>query len=62
LGKPIHSDEESGKVTYVTIHGMEQSTAEVERLSNLALDDIQKVQSEAGFVIELVKYLIHRTN
>jgi geranylgeranyl diphosphate synthase type II len=62
LGKPIHSDEESGKVTYVTIHGMEQSTAEVERLSNLALDDIKKVQSEAGFVIELVKYLIHRTN
>ena len=62
LGKPIHSDEESGKVTYVTLHGMEASKKEVSRLSSLAIDSITGIDKDAEFMVELVKYLINRTN
>lgn len=62
LGKPIHSDKDSGKVTYVTIHGMEASLEQVERLSGLAIDSINEYgdNDNTKFLVELVKYLIHR--
>ena len=61
LGKPIHSDEESGKVTYVTIHGIEESGKEVLRLSNEAITILENMGGDAVFLVELTRSLIYRT-
>lgn len=63
LGKPVHSDEENKKSTYVSIYGIEAARREVERLSFEALLSLHRL-SEAGehrdFMEELIRYLIHR--
>ena len=61
LGKPIHSDEESGKVTYVTIHGIDESGKEVSRLSHEAIAMLESMGEDAEFLVELTRSLIHRT-
>lgn len=61
LGKPIHSDADSGKVTYVTIHGIDNAYAEVKRLSELAIKTINELPGDGEFLKELVRYLIDRT-
>ena len=62
LGKPIHSDEKNEKVTYVTIHGLEESEKEVERLSKEAISILQSLDKDAAFLVDLTGYLIHRKN
>ncbi|HCJ09369.1 MAG: polyprenyl synthetase family protein [Lachnospiraceae bacterium] len=62
LGKPIHSDEISGKVTYVTIHGIEASKKEVERLSEEAIAIVKGMRGDGSFLNALITYLIDRTN
>lgn len=60
LGKSVGSDAANGKQTYVTINGMEHSVAEVDRLSNEALDILRKLPGDHEFLEELVQYLINR--
>ena len=60
LGKPIGSDEKNNKVTYVTLVGLEKAQAEVERLSNEALELVQKLPVNSEFLKETIIYLIHR--
>lgn len=60
LGKPVGSDAANGKQTYVTIHGLEHSRAEVERLSNEAISILQKLPGDHSFLESLVRYLIDR--
>lgn len=60
LGKPLHSDEENGKVTYVTLHGLEEAKAEVERLSKEAVELLDHFPQENPFLRELILELIHR--
>lgn len=62
LGKPIHSDEKNEKVTYVTIHGMEEAKTEVERLSNEACSLLETIDGDSTFLKDLILYLIHRKN
>lgn len=62
LGKPIHSDEKNEKVTYVTIHGIEDSEKEVERLSKEAITIIESVGGDSALLTGVVNYLIHRKN
>lgn len=62
LGKPIHSDEKNEKVTYVTIYGIEEAGKEVERLSEEAVALLQSIDGNSEFLVELVRYLIHRKN
>lgn len=62
LGKPIHSDEKNEKVTYVTIHGINRAIKEVERLSEEAINFLRDLDGDSEFLIELVRYLIHRKN
>ncbi|MBQ8086667.1 MAG: polyprenyl synthetase family protein [Lachnospiraceae bacterium] len=62
LGKPIHSDQDSGKVTYVTIHGMDEARDKVKSLSESAIDTINELKGDGEFLKELVKFLIHRKN
>ena len=62
LGKPIHSDETNEKVTYVTLHGIDNAGKEVERLSEEAVNLLRTLDGDAEFLIELTRYLIHRKN
>lgn len=62
LGKPVHSDEKNEKVTYVTIHGLNESEQEVKRLSEEAISILQSMNGDAEFLVDLTGYLIHRKN
>lgn len=64
LGKPVHSDEKNNKPTYVTMHGLEQSRADVERLSKEAMALLKELQAQIGetdgFLAQLLASLITR--
>lgn len=60
LGKPLHSDEENGKTTYVTIHGLEQAKAEVVQLSQEAVVLLDSIPGENPFLRELILSLMQR--
>ena len=60
LGKPIMSDEENGKVTYVTIHGIERSRQYVRDLSERAVRELEEIDGDSEFLRELVLWLINR--
>ena len=60
LGKPIGSDEKNHKVTYVTLVGLDKAKEEVARLSNEALELVEKLPVKSEFLKETILYLIHR--
>ena len=60
LGKPVFSDEKNNKTTYVTFEGLETAKTHVAKISKAAIETIKSFQGENEFLIELVKYLIHR--
>lgn len=60
LGKPVGSDEKNGKNTYVALEGLEKSKEDVKKLSESAMEDLQKLPYENPFLIELIKELIER--
>lgn len=60
LGKPIGSDEENGKETYVTLKGLEESAKEVERLSKEAMALLDTMDGDKGFLMDLLQSLITR--
>lgn len=60
LGKPVGSDEKNNKLTYVTLHGLEESEKEVRRLSGEALAILGSFNNKNGFLEELVDSLITR--
>lgn len=60
LGKPIGSDEKNNKVTYVTLHGLEKSTAMVASLSNEAVQILSSFPKRNLFLEKLVEQLINR--
>ncbi len=62
LGKPIGSDAESKKSTYVTLLGLEKSKEYAERLTGEALEAIEIFGDDAAFLKELAVHLIKRTN
>ena len=57
LGKPIGSDAKNNKLTYVSLHGLEESTKEVKTLSEEALAILGHKNE---FLSELVRSLITR--
>lgn len=61
LGKPVGSDEQNGKQTYVTLKGLEQAKADVAALSDEAIRILDGFPGEHGFLKQLVLELIHRT-
>jgi len=60
LGKPVGSDAKNEKQTYVTIHGLENSRKEVERLSKEAISLLQELNGDSAFLEGMVDYLIDR--
>ena len=59
LGKPVHSDAESGKHTYVTAVGLENARAEAERLTNQAMKALDAFE-DTQFLRELTDMLLKR--
>ncbi len=60
LGKPVGSDAQNHKQTYVTLNGLEQSQREVERLSREAVELLGGLAGEHGFLEQLIVNLINR--
>ncbi len=64
LGKPVGSDEKNGKVTYVTLTGLEKSREDVRTLSARAVESLRTLpgsDSESGeFLRELIESLVNR--
>lgn len=60
FGKPIGSDEENGKDTYVTLFGLEKAKEDVKMYSERALSILNEVGNKNEFLMELVESLISR--
>lgn len=61
LGKPIGSDSESGKITWLTVFGMKKSEKDVQRYTERAVQTVEKLGGHEFFA-ELLKYLAARKN
>lgn len=62
LGKPIGSDEESDKNTYVKLCGIEKSEELVKEYSQKAKNALSPFGNKADFLLKLTDYLIDRNN
>ena len=62
LGKPVGSDSENGKTTYVTHYGIEGARKKLDEATDFAIESIKYFGEKAGFLIELAEYLINRKN
>lgn len=60
LGKATGSDEKNGKLTYVTLNGMEKSRQDVTALSAEAIAVLDRLGGEREFLKALIIQLIHR--
>ncbi len=61
LGKPIGSDEESGKTTYTTVYGVDKSKQIVVDLTEQATAALtEKYNDKAKFLVEFAKQLAKR--
>lgn len=60
LGKPVGSDEENQKQTYVTLKGLEQSKKDVASLSEEAVATLRGFEGEHAFLELLILKLINR--
>lgn len=62
LGKPVHSDLDNNKTTYVTLHGIEDATKKVNELTSEASNLLDELELSGDFLEELLKYLVEREN
>lgn len=60
LGKPTGSDEKNHKLTYVTMHGLEDSRRQVRELSEEAVGILRSFPRKNEFLENLVERLIYR--
>ena len=60
LGKPIGSDAKNNKLTYVTLHGLEESARAVKELSEEANSILNSFVNKNEFLTELVAFMITR--
>ena len=61
LGKPIGSDEEQNKSTYVTVYGLEKAQEAARQLTDEAVTAIKSAEGNSEFLCELVQFLCNRT-
>lgn len=60
LGKPTGSDEKNNKLTYVAMHGLEDSKRQVRELSQEAVEILKSFPRKNEFLETLVERLIYR--
>ncbi len=59
LGKPVGSDEKSGKYTYASVSGLEKAKAKAEQLTESAVSALSAFP-DSSFVYELTNLLLER--
>ena len=62
LGKPVGSDAQCGKSTYVSLLGLEKSREYVDKLTDAAVKALSVFGDNAGFLTELAYSLVKRNN
>ena len=63
LGKPIGSDSENGKTTFVTLYGADGAMALAQKLNEQICDDLQQYfGAKAAFLQQLAQQLLVRKN
>ena len=60
LGKPVGSDAQNHKQTYVTIHGLEQAKKDVEAMTDEAIAILDSFEGDNDFLRELLLLLVNR--
>ena len=60
LGKPVFSDQKNEKTTYVTLHGLDEAEAAVERLTEDAFKDLHSLPGDTRFLEQLLGSLAGR--
>lgn len=59
LGKPVGSDAENEKTTYVTLEGLDKAQSDVEKLTNAAINELSAFENNE-FVMLLAQKLVNR--
>ncbi len=62
LGKPIGSDEKNGKLTYVSVYGMEKAKSDVDTLTEEALELLDMLPKNSVVLRCILKELTSREN
>lgn len=62
LGKPVASDIENSKSTYVSLLGLDKAKQEAERYTELAVDAVAPLGDKADFLIAFARMLANRIN
>ena len=60
LGKPIGSDEKSGKTTYITLFGIEKAKELAQESTETAMNALKQYGSKAEFLVSLAQVLSQR--
>lgn len=60
IGKPVASDEKNGKITYVTIKGLEQSQKDVQELTKSGIYRMENMGIKQPFLMDLLNSLVDR--
>lgn len=60
LGKPVFSDEKNQKTTYVTLYGFDKAKEDVEALSKEAVEILEGLPGDHGFLHQLILMLVTR--
>ena len=60
IGKPVASDEKNGKITYVTIKGLEQSQKDVQELTKNGICRMENMGIKQPFLMDLLNSLVDR--
>lgn len=60
LGKPIGSDAENHKTTFVTLFGLEKAKEKAVAYTNMAIESLSVFRNKADTLIELANYLTNR--
>ena len=60
LGKDAHHDNQSGKVTWISLKGEEEARRLAQEHSDNALESLISIGGESGFLSELIGYMLER--
>lgn len=60
MGKTVGKDERDGKLTFVTLYGIDGAKSEAQRCAKIALDALAALDLDSGFLEELVTFTIDR--
>lgn len=60
LGKDAHHDNQSGKVTWISLKGKDEARRLAREHSDNALESLTSIGGESGFLSELIDYMLNR--